>query len=178
MFLKPGSKISTIGLFTPKDLVFAFYCLPLLSDSQSCVKMVGRVSACEWPIAISSLLWLSHVCIQHLVTLLSKEAVRHTPHIKETLSTSIPVKLYKCENLYAQMSQRDQMWQFLLVLRDLPSLPGNWTSNHPATKELLRAVYKVFRWEIMAPAHSSADRNIYESPYMKYNSLLVFIKCL
>ena len=42
-------------------------CPPPLSEFPSCVKMVGRVSGCEWPSAIPSLPWLSHVRLKHWV---------------------------------------------------------------------------------------------------------------
>lgn len=90
VFLKPRSKIQQ----DRSIYIQRCQCLSLLSDSQSCVKMVGGVSACERPLAISLLLWLSRVCSRHLVTAASKEAARHSLHIKDTSSVSVPVKLY------------------------------------------------------------------------------------
>lgn len=77
-FLKPGSKMSRS----------VFPCWVTLNLTWR--RFEGSVQG-ERPVALPSLLWLSRVCVRHLVTAASKEAARHSLHMKDTLAA---VKLY------------------------------------------------------------------------------------
>ncbi len=129
-----GSKMSSSGLFTPKDVVAVFPCWVTLNR-------VWKWLEGSAPVTDPQIFPRSSDCPLSASSTQSFQLQRRRPVTPRTWKTH-------CQRPCLSTVQVSESWGLLETPTDVTSciLPGNWTSNHPATEQLFSSGYQTCRF--------------------------------